>query len=764
MKSKAFFLVLIAAAIAYCTGAKVVGNDANEAERPKLQIINGTDAAVDVFWLKPEGGRTPNGSIEAGKNSVISTTLGHRFAVVSRNGQDESIVSSEVPVQAYRFGGIPEFYTQRASAGGFPIVASSAVSPFALQEAVYIVDKMLAERPDVRDAMVKSGARLCILAHNEFTTDQPEWAWLAEEPVPGFPSIEARDYRDARARGMGGSATDPYCSCAEENLLAYDGDPYSTENILIHELAHNIHLRGMNNVDATFDGRVRDAYQAAMSAGLWKGKYASVNHHEYFAEGVQSWFDNNREDDHDHNHVNTRKELIDYDLGLATLCEEVFGDTEFRYTKPNTRLVGHLSGYDPSKAPRFQWPPRLKLAKQLILEKAVQRSDAGDDQTAGNTETPEQAALADQFSADAFREIPTDRKPAPVMDGETIRKGLESHDQALFVKAGWIRDPYIVLGPDDFYYLTGTQPREGDVREIQNPYNIGLGDESIVGNQVRVWRSKNLIEWESLGAIFSVADTVKANAGQRIKKPFIWAPEVHWLGDRWALVHCPKNHSSLAITRGEKLEGPWIHPMGSEMGERHDPSIFTDTDGKRYLLWGNTFIAPLSDDLSRYTDKPARIDPSSYRDGPDGKQINRIGHEGATMIKVGGKYVHLGTAWSTDRGRKGSYNLYYCVADEITGPYGPRKFAGRFLGHGTPFQDRDGKWWCTAFFNANVPPLPKEGVQQKNLAANAQTINEQGVTIVPLDVRLLDNGEVHIRAKDPAYAVPGPDESEDFNL
>ena len=70
------------------------------------------------------------------------------------------------------------------------------------------------------------------------------------------------------------------------------------------------------------------------------------------------------------------------------------------------------------------------------------------------------------------------------------------------------------------------------------------------------------------------------------------------------------------------------------------------------------------------------------------------------MRKIGNKYVHFGTAWSTDRGRQGSYNLYYCTADKITGPYGPRKFAGRFLGHGTPFQDKDGKWWCTAFFNA----------------------------------------------------------------
>jgi hypothetical protein len=224
--------------------------------------------------------------------------------------------------------------------------------------------------------MIKSGARLSIMAYNEFTTDLPEWAWLADTPVPGFETIPTRDYRDARARGMGGSETDPYCSCAEENLLGYEGDPYSTENILIHELAHNIHLRGMSNVDPTFDVRLKAAYKAAMAAGLWRGKYASVNHHEYFAEGVQSWFDDNRENDHDHNHVNTRKELIEYDPRLAELCREVFGETEFRYTKPVTRLTGHLAGYDPRKSPKFAFPPRLAEAKKLIRAAAEKRSAA----------------------------------------------------------------------------------------------------------------------------------------------------------------------------------------------------------------------------------------------------------------------------------------------------------------------------------------------------------------------------------------------------
>jgi hypothetical protein len=254
------------------------------------------------------------------------------------------------------------FYVKYVDASGYPIVSSSKVNDYALKEAAYIVDLMLAKRPDVRAAMVKSGSRLCVMAHDEFTTD-----------LPGWKQLRPKDYWDARARGMGGSETDPLCSCAEENLLAFEGDPYSAENILIHEFAHNIHLRGMVNVDPTFDKRLKAAYDAAMKAGLWKTKYAAVNHYEYFAEGVQSWFDNNRFNDHDHNYVHLRYQLKEYDPGLAKFCEEVFGDTELKYTKPTTRLKDHMAGYDPSKAPKFVWPERLLAAKDVIKEQVKER-------------------------------------------------------------------------------------------------------------------------------------------------------------------------------------------------------------------------------------------------------------------------------------------------------------------------------------------------------------------------------------------------------
>jgi len=257
----------------------------------------------------------------------------------------------------------PEVYTKYVDADGYPILASDNVNDYALKEAAYLVTKMLAHRPDVKRAMVASGSRLVILAHNEFTTTLPEFAHL-----------KPKDYWDARARGTGGSRTDPYCSCGEENLLAYPGDPYAEECILIHEFAHNMHLRGMVNLDPTFDKRLKETYEKAMEKGLWKGKYASVNHHEYFAEGVQSWFDDNRENDHDHNHVDTRVELIEYDPGLAKMCEEVFGETELKYTKPTTRLHGHLAGYDPAKAPKFEWPQRLDQVRAEIRRKAQRRN------------------------------------------------------------------------------------------------------------------------------------------------------------------------------------------------------------------------------------------------------------------------------------------------------------------------------------------------------------------------------------------------------
>jgi len=79
---------------------------------------------------------------------------------------------------------------------------------------------------------------------------------------------------------------------------------------------------------------------------------------------------------------------------------------------------------------------------------------------------------------------------------------------------------------------------------------------------------------------------------------------------------------------------------------------------------------------------------------------------------------------------------------------------------GTPFQDKQGRWWCTAFSNGVY--VSPEHVAKKGTDPNrAETINKQGLTLIPLDVRVKDS-DVQIRAKDANYAKPGPEEVQDF--
>jgi len=240
---------------------------------------------------------------------------------------------------------LADFYAKYVSAGGIPVISSEKVSDYALFEAAWLIDQMLVDLDDVREALIENKVRFVVMAVDERTTDVPEHSDLN-------PSL----WWDRRARGLGANRERPAVSCGEENLLGYPGDPYRQENILVHEFAHAIHDMGLITVDDTFDRRLRTTYEVAMAAGLWESKYASTNYHEYWAEGVQSWFGDNRENDHQHNHVNTREELIEYDPRLAAIIEEVFGDNDWQYDRPDERETSpHLEGYDPSAAPTFAW-------------------------------------------------------------------------------------------------------------------------------------------------------------------------------------------------------------------------------------------------------------------------------------------------------------------------------------------------------------------------------------------------------------------------
>jgi hypothetical protein len=259
---------------------------------------------------------------------------------------DDALRITEPP-ESWR---LDPFYKKHVSANGIPVVGSEKVSDYALLEAAYLINSMLDGRDDIREALIAGRVRCAVMAVDELTTDVPEHS-----------DLEPKRYWDRRARGLGPTRVRPAVSCGEENLLGYRGDPYAKESILVHEFAHAIHQMGLNSIDRTFDRRLRRTYEKAMERGLWEGTYAAANAAEYWAEGVQSWFDTNRPPDSQHNDINTREKLREYDPDLAALIAEVFRDNEWRYVHPSKRDdPAHLAGYDPSAAPVFRWPRELR--------------------------------------------------------------------------------------------------------------------------------------------------------------------------------------------------------------------------------------------------------------------------------------------------------------------------------------------------------------------------------------------------------------------
>ena len=261
------------------------------------------------------------------------------------------------PAAVRDFFDLSPFYQQWINVKGFPVLASAEVNPYALKEAAWVIWQMIGHRPDILRVLAQDRQRLSVLSINESLGDLPEYD--LNSPL-GFLVAGSRD-----VAWYGATAS-------EENLFCSDSD--YCYSFLIHEFAHTIH-GGLTMISAEFDNRVRATYNEALEKGLWKGTYAASNRDEYWAEGVGSWF---RAADF-HNPVKTRDALKAYDPDLALLIAEIFGDGDWRYTPPMTRMhLPHLQGFNPQEAFRFDGLPLWEI-RGLALKEQLQdpNSDGG---------------------------------------------------------------------------------------------------------------------------------------------------------------------------------------------------------------------------------------------------------------------------------------------------------------------------------------------------------------------------------------------------
>jgi alpha-glucosidase len=247
---------------------------------------------------------------------------------------------------------INQFYTKHLVIQGIPVIGAEEVTDYAFLECAWTLDHMLHGRSMALKALVGAKVRVGIIGVKQYTMDIPE---------NQKPRMMARAaYNDRRSRGLGGL---PMATCAEENLLNLRGDPYTRENITIHEFSHTV-ASAIRRMDRGWYDKLRDAYRQAKEKGIYGRSYASTNEQEYWAEGAQCWFDcaNPRNS----GGASNREELKAKDQPLAALLTEVYGDTSWRYVKTHKRTAtadtAHLVGLDRSAYPIFSFDnsPRIK--------------------------------------------------------------------------------------------------------------------------------------------------------------------------------------------------------------------------------------------------------------------------------------------------------------------------------------------------------------------------------------------------------------------
>ena len=211
---------------------------------------------------------------------------------------------------------------------------------------------------------------------------------------------------------------------------------------------------------------------------------------------------------------------------------------------------------------------------------------------------------------------------------------------------------------------------------------------------IRLWRSKDLAQWEPLGLVWSVEKDATWQK-MRDNKRAIWAPELHYLHKNFWITYCINWESGgtgiLKSTTG-KAEGPYVDvktdgPLTNEI----DASLFQDEDGKVYFVYQDGKIARMKDDMTGLAETPRLLKPAN---------AEHVGFEGAFLFKMQGRYF-LSCAEFID-------NQYHCMiagADKLEGPYGDRYLALPHAGHNMFFRDAQGAWWSTFFGNDDRAPF-----------------------------------------------------------
>ena len=91
---------------------------------------------------------------------LLMLASGVMLQAMGSGKEKQTLVVTQPPQEIVHQFNLSPFYKKFVSAGSVPVVGSEKVSDYALLEAAYIINKMLAGREDLRQAIIRKTSTL----------------------------------------------------------------------------------------------------------------------------------------------------------------------------------------------------------------------------------------------------------------------------------------------------------------------------------------------------------------------------------------------------------------------------------------------------------------------------------------------------------------------------------------------------------------------------------------------------------------------------
>ncbi|MBQ8092049.1 MAG: family 43 glycosylhydrolase [Clostridia bacterium] len=205
------------------------------------------------------------------------------------------------------------------------------------------------------------------------------------------------------------------------------------------------------------------------------------------------------------------------------------------------------------------------------------------------------------------------------------------------VLRGWHPDPSVLRVGDDYYLINSS---------------------FVMMPALPISHSKDLVHWETIGHVFE--DPVTAQIEGLPGGFGYWAPDLSCYDGRFYVVATLRRNKYpfrlQMLTWASAPEGPWAKPVFLSV-DGIDPSLFTDDDGRRYLVLNpGVQIAEITKD-GQLLEEPRMIYYGS----------RRYKSEGPHLFKRDGYYYILEAEGGTGQG----HMVTVARSENLRGPYTP---------------------------------------------------------------------------------------------